>query len=156
MIYVFVTFYGFQIHPCISLPKYYEVIVSITMLKVQVRKLKICPRAESWWQKRREWLMDQVLCILGAPQSCSAGLLCFSEALARWYNIMSTSRQNKTADGKLGLIISHLGKCREQLGESVCCKFRSVLNVMSVSRVNEFQRVYVIIELRNDLLLFDV
>lgn len=61
---------------------------------------------------------------------------------------MSTSRQNKTADGKLGLIISHLGKTQRITRVSqYVTNSRSVLNVMSVSRVNEFQRVYVIIEL---------
>ena len=93
--------------------------------------------------------MDQVLCMLRTTTKllCWASF-CFSEALARWYIIMSTSRQNKIADGKLGLVISHLEKMQRTTRVSqYVTNSRSVLNVMSVSRVNEFQRVYVIIEL---------
>ena len=150
MIYVFITFYGFQIHPCIGLPKYYEIIVSITMFKVQVWKLKICLRAESWWQ--REKRMAYGSGSLHAQNYHKAALLGFflflSEALAKWYIMMSTSRQNKTAYGELRLIISHLGKMQRTTRVSLyVTNSRSVLNVMSVSSVNEFQRVYVIIEL---------
>ena len=61
---------------------------------------------------------------------------------------MSTSWQNKTADGIHGLIISHLGKMQRTTRVSqYVTNSRSVLNVMSASRVTEFQRVYVIIEL---------
>lgn len=69
--------------------------------------------------------MDQVLCMLRTTTK----LLCWASflLLKLWLGdtiLRSTSRQNKTADGKLGLIISHLENAENNTSESVCYKFK--------------------------------
>lgn len=109
--------------------------VSITMLKVPVRKLKICPRAESWWEKEKRKRMaykSGPLCVLRTTTKllCSVSF-CFSLELCLGDNIVSTSGQNKTAYGKLILIISHLGKMQRKTKVS-----QYVINSRSVFYVN--------------------